>query len=58
MIKFNSNRDTAIFYTCGICNLNCHYCQIDKNPVLLDIDKALEESFKDWFEDCDKKGLF
>ena len=46
MIKFNSNRDTAIFYTCGICNLNCHYCQIDKNPVLLDIDKALEESFK------------
>lgn len=39
-------RKTAVFYTCGTCNLNCHYCGIDKNPILSDIDKALEESFK------------
>lgn len=40
------NRNTAIFYTCGTCNLRCHYCGIDKNPVLGEIDKALGESFK------------
>ena len=39
-------RDTAIFYTCGVCNLQCRYCGIDKNPILKEIDKALEESFK------------
>lgn len=41
-----NNLKTAIFYTCGVCNLRCRYCGIDKNPVLKDIDKALEESFK------------
>ena len=46
MINKQIQRDTAILYTCGVCNLNCHYCQIDKNPILHDIDKALEESFK------------
>lgn len=46
MINFNEERNTAVLYTCGICNLNCRYCTIDKNPVLKDIDKALEESFQ------------
>lgn len=41
------DRETAVFFTCGICNLNCRYCNIDKNPILKDIDKILEESFKD-----------
>lgn len=45
-MKFNSNRSIAILYPCGVCNLNCRYCQIDKNPVLKDIDAALEDSFK------------
>jgi len=46
MIYHNEERDTAVLYTCGVCNLNCRYCTIDKNPVLKDIDKELEESFK------------
>ncbi len=37
---------TAIFYTCGVCNLKCRYCQIDKSPILKKIDDALAESFK------------
>lgn len=45
-IRKNKERDTAIFYTCGVCNLQCRYCGIDKNPVLKTIDNALEESFK------------
>lgn len=40
------DRDTAIFYTYGMCNLNCRYCGIDKNPILKDIDKVLEQSFE------------
>lgn len=46
MINFNKERDIAVVYSCGTCNLNCHYCTIDKNPALEDIDKELEESFK------------
>lgn len=38
--------NTAVIYPCGVCNLNCRYCGIDKNPILKEIDKALEESFK------------
>lgn len=40
------DRKTAIFYPAAICNLNCRYCTIDKNPILVEIDKQLEESFK------------
>ena len=47
MISKNKERNTAIFYTCGVCNLHCRYCGIDKNPVLGKIDKKLEESFND-----------
>ena len=45
MINFNNNRNTAVIYSCGTCNLNCRYCTIDKNPALLTIDQELEESF-------------
>ena len=38
--------ETAIFYTCGICNLKCKYCGIDKSPILKQIDEALEKSFQ------------
>ena len=41
-----NKKDTAIFYSCGICNLNCNYCCIDKNPILKEIDKELGESFQ------------
>ena len=40
-------RKSAVFYTCATCNLHCRYCSIDKNPALKEIDKLLEESFKD-----------
>lgn len=46
MININDEREAAVVYPCGVCNLNCRYCTIDKNPVLKDIDNELEESFK------------
>lgn len=46
MINKNSFRHTAIFYTCGTCNLNCRYCGINKNAILKDIDKVLAKSFE------------
>ena len=46
MVNFNEARQTVVLYTCGICNLNCRYCTIDKNPALKEIDDVLEESFK------------
>ena len=46
MICKNKESNTVILYTCGICNLKCRYCGIDKNPILGEIDKTLEESFK------------
>lgn len=42
----NIQRNTAVFYTCGTCNLQCKYCGIHKSPVLKEIDSLLEESFK------------
>ena len=44
--EFVRKRRVAVFYSCGTCNLKCHYCGIDKNPILVKIDKALEESFE------------
>lgn len=46
MVQFNEKRNTAVLYTSATCNLNCRYCQIDKNPVLVKIDKELEKSFQ------------
>lgn len=40
-------RHNVVLYSSGVCNLNCRYCDIDKNPVLKEIDKALAESFAD-----------
>lgn len=45
-VKPNKERNTAIFYTCGVCNLQCRYCGIDKNPILKTIDEALGKSFE------------
>ena len=41
------NRDCLILYTTAVCNLNCKYCFIDKNPSLKTIDEYLDESFMD-----------
>lgn len=46
MINQDKERYCAVLYTCGTCNLNCKYCNIDKSPILTEIDKQLEESFK------------
>lgn len=52
----NNNLDTAIIYPCGVCNLQCRYCGIDKNPILIEIDKKLGDSFKDdYYINCFKK---
>lgn len=46
MINYNEERNTVIVYSSSVCNLNCRYCTIDKNPVLGLIDEKLEESFQ------------
>lgn len=46
MINKNSARHTAIFYTCGLCNLQCRYCGIHKSPILKEIDDLLDKSFQ------------
>lgn len=38
-------REELILYTTAVCNLNCKYCFIDKNPSLKTIDQYLDESF-------------
>lgn len=40
------NRNTAIFYTCGTCNLSCTYCNIHKGEILKQIDDVLKQSFE------------
>lgn len=42
----NTHFNTAVFYTCGTCNLQCRYCGIHKSPVLKDIDDILAQSFE------------
>ena len=42
----SKNLEIAVFYTCGVCNLKCRYCQIDKSPILKKIDEALADSSK------------
>ena len=36
-----------VIYNTAICNLNCRYCFISKNPALNIVDKQLEASFSD-----------
>lgn len=57
-MNINKNRDIAIFYTSGVCNLNCRYCSIDKNPVLKEIDEALAKSFEGDYYFNQMKKLF
>ena len=40
-------RQILVLYTTAVCNLNCSYCYIDKNPALKHIDDILDDSFKD-----------
>jgi sulfatase maturation enzyme AslB (radical SAM superfamily) len=39
------DRDSLVLYTTAVCNLNCRYCFIDKNPALKQIDDCLDGSF-------------
>lgn len=49
-------REVAVIYPSGVCNLQCRYCGIDKNPALKDIDKKLAESFQgDYYFDQIRK---
>ena len=42
----NFNRANVTLFPTATCNLRCRYCNIDKNPVLKEIDEKLAESFK------------
>lgn len=51
-----NDRNTAVFYTCAVCNLNCKYCYIDKNRALVHIDEELDKSFQgDYYFDFVKE---
>lgn len=39
------HRRSLVLYTTAVCNLNCRYCFIDKNPALQSIDQYLDDSF-------------
>jgi hypothetical protein len=53
---FTKQRNTLVLYTTAVCNLNCSYCYIDKNPALQKIDDMLDESFKgDYYFDFTKQ---
>jgi sulfatase maturation enzyme AslB (radical SAM superfamily) len=60
MVKANMIRNKAVLFSSSKCNLQCRYCNIDKNPVLGLIDQVIEKSFqgdyyfnriKDYFQD-------
>ena len=54
------DRETIILYTTAICNLNCTYCFIDKNPTLKKIDQWLDDSFlktPEYYFDYAKKAV-
>lgn len=44
---FYNTRYSVVLYPYALCNLNCTYCFIDKNPALSVIDKMLKDSFED-----------
>ena len=51
-----TKRQTLIVYTTAVCNLNCSYCYIDKNPALVQIDELLDKSFQgDYYFEFAKK---
>lgn len=52
----NKNIKVIVLYPSALCNLCCKYCYIDKNPVLKQIDDALEDSFNsDYYFEFSKK---
>ena len=54
------HRHTVVLYTTAVCNLNCRYCFIDKNPALQQIDKYLEDSYlktPDYYIDFAKEAF-
>ena len=42
-----NKRNAVVLYTSAVCNLNCVYCGIDKNPALKMVDDLIEDSFLD-----------
>lgn len=44
---FYNTRHNIVLYPYGLCNLNCAYCFIDKNPALKIVDDMIRDSFKD-----------
>ena len=51
-----NDRHVCVLYLTATCNLKCRYCYIDKSPVLQDIDKILEDTWKtDYFFNFMKK---
>ena len=45
-----NKRHVCVLYLTATCNLKCRYCYIDKSPVLQEIDKLLEDTYKtDYF---------
>ena len=51
-------RNVLIMYLTATCNLKCTYCYIDKSNALKNIDKILEDSFKDDYYFEFSKELF
>ena len=45
---------TVTFFSYGMCNLNCTYCTIDKNPALKEVDDLLAESYENYQEYLDR----
>lgn len=44
---FYNTRHNVVLYPYALCNLNCTYCFIDKNPALSIIDQMIQDSFED-----------
>lgn len=55
------HRNSMVLYTTAVCNLNCRYCFIDKNPSLQKIDTLLDKSYnedKDYYFNFAKEMFF
>ena len=53
------HRRDCVLYVTATCNLKCIYCYIDKSPILMQIDKMLEDSYKgDYYFDFMKEMFY